>query len=98
MTQEKQPSKVRLWISYILQALIGLMFLLGAATNLMGTEEAVATGTDMGYPEASLGYLGIVPVAKQRSGLPVFVRLAGTQRQAEQPNGDIHKLLGKSGL
>lgn len=60
MTKDKQPSKVRLWISHILQILLGLMFLLGAATNLMGTEESIATGIEMGYPEGSLAYLGIV--------------------------------------
>ena len=60
MNQAKNPSNVRRYLSYVLQTLLGLMFLLGAATNLMGTEESVATGIEMGYPEGSLAYLGVV--------------------------------------
>ena len=60
MTENKNASNLRQWISHILQFLLGLMFLLGAVANLMGTEESVATGTEMGYPEGSLAYMGIV--------------------------------------
>ncbi len=60
---EKAPttvSRVRLWISYILQTVLAFFFLLGAVMNLMQTETAVAQAVEMGYPETSVRYLGIL--------------------------------------
>ena len=56
----KKTSKTILWISYILQGLIVIMFLMGAIMNLLQTEEAVTGATEMGYPKESVHYLGIV--------------------------------------
>ena len=56
----KKPSKAVLWISYILQGLIVIMFLMGAIMNLLQTEEAVTGATAMGYPKESVHYLGLV--------------------------------------
>ncbi len=53
-------SKARLWTSYILQGIVILMFLMGAINNLFQTEMAVTGAMDMGYPESSVHYLGIV--------------------------------------
>lgn len=60
MESTQATSKALVWVSYILQGLIGLLFLMGAVSNLMGSEESVATGMEMGYPEASLFQLGVV--------------------------------------
>ncbi|WP_273566405.1 DoxX family protein [Maribacter halichondriae] len=57
---EKQISKTRLWISYILQGSIVIMFLMGAVMNLMQTNEAISGATEMGYPESSVIYLGLI--------------------------------------
>ena len=56
-------SKGRLWTSYILQAIVVLMFLMGAANNLLQTEQAVSGATTLGYPESSVLYLGIILLA-----------------------------------
>ncbi|MCB1022742.1 MAG: DoxX family protein, partial [Acidobacteria bacterium] len=56
----KEISKVSLWTSYILQGLVVLMLLMGAAMNLLQTEMAVTGAKEMGYPESSVLYLGIV--------------------------------------
>jgi DoxX-like family len=53
-------SKGRLWTSYIIQGIVVLMFLMGAINNLFQTEMAVKGAMDMGYPESSVHYLGIV--------------------------------------
>ncbi len=53
-------SKGGLWTSYILQGLVVLMFILGAVNNILQTESAVNAAVDMGYPESSILYLGIV--------------------------------------
>ncbi len=57
---EKQISKARLWISYILQGIIVIMFLMGAVMNLMQTNEAISGATEIGYPESSVIYLGLI--------------------------------------
>ena len=56
-------SKGRLLTSYILQALVVLLFLMGAVNNILQTEMAVDGATEMGYPESSVLYLGIVLLA-----------------------------------
>ena len=53
-------SKGRLWTSYILQAIVVLMFLMGAANNILQTEQAISGATALGYPESSVLYLGII--------------------------------------
>ncbi|MGB5820763.1 MAG: DoxX family protein [Saonia sp.] len=60
MESKKQISKGRLWVSYILQAIIVIMFLMGAVMNILGTEQAVNGAVTMGYPESSVMYLGLV--------------------------------------
>lgn len=60
MTTTKPVSKTRLWISYILQALVTLLLLMGAINNLLQTEMAVKGAIDMGYPENSVVYLGVI--------------------------------------
>ncbi|MGI9550619.1 MAG: DoxX family protein [Aurantibacter sp.] len=60
MESTSQISKGRLWTSYILQTLVVLLFLMGAANNVLQTEMAVSGATKMGYPESSVLYLGIV--------------------------------------
>ena len=52
--------KAALWISYILQGIVVVMFLMGATFNLMQTEDAVAGATGMGYPESSVFKLGVI--------------------------------------
>ena len=46
-----KTSKARLWISYILQGIIVIMFLMGAVMNILQTEQAIAGATDLGYQE-----------------------------------------------
>lgn len=60
MKPSTKPSKLRLWISYLLQGLIILLFLMGAIQNLLQTEMAVTGATQMGYPASAVPYLGIV--------------------------------------
>ncbi|MBC2839953.1 DoxX family protein [Robiginitalea sp. SC105] len=60
---EAKPSnsvRLRLWTSYILQTLLAFMFLLGAVMNLMQSETAVSQAVEMGYPGASVVYLGAI--------------------------------------
>ncbi|MDP5102127.1 MAG: DoxX family protein [Nonlabens sp.] len=54
----ENPTKVTLWISYVLQAIIALFFLMGAAMNLLQTETAVANAEELGYDTNSLHYMG----------------------------------------
>ena len=66
MTEEANHSRIskgRLWTSYILQAIVVLMFLMGAANNILQTEQAVNGATALGYPESSVLYLGIILLA-----------------------------------
>ncbi|MEN8789460.1 MAG: DoxX family protein [Flavobacteriaceae bacterium] len=60
MESTNQIPRGRLWTSFILQGLVILMFLLGSVNNILQTEMAVNAAVDMGYPEASVLYLGIV--------------------------------------
>ena len=60
MENNKPIPKARLWISYILQGLIVLMFLMGAVFNLLQTEQAVEGATQLGYPKSSVPILGII--------------------------------------
>jgi hypothetical protein len=59
MKPTSQISKGRLWTSYILQAVVVLLLLMGAVNNILRTEAAVRSATDMGYPESSVLALGI---------------------------------------
>ncbi len=54
-----KTSKARLWISYILQGIIVIMFLMGAVMNILQTEQAVTGATTLGYPESAVLHLGI---------------------------------------
>lgn len=58
--ENQSISKVRLYISYGLQGLMTLSFLMGAFMNLSHNEEAVKGAVDMGYPESVITYLGII--------------------------------------
>ena len=60
METTKKASKAILWTSYVLQLIIVIMLLMGAVQNLMQSEMAVKGATDMGYPESSVLYLGVV--------------------------------------
>lgn len=60
MESKKQLSKGRLWVSYILQGIVVLLFLMGAVMNILGTEQAVDGAVAMGFPESSVLYLGLV--------------------------------------
>ena len=48
------------WVSYGLQGIISLMFLMGAVMNIIGDEKTVKQSEEMGYPESSLLYLGLL--------------------------------------
>lgn len=60
MEPAQQTSKVRLWISYLLQGIVVIMFVMGAVQNIMRSEMAVEGAKQMGYPESSVLYLGIL--------------------------------------
>ncbi len=60
METKTSISKSRLWASYIIQAIVVLMFLMGAVNNLLQTESAIEGATQLGYPAESVLYLGIV--------------------------------------
>ncbi|MDW3194899.1 MAG: DoxX family protein [Cytophagales bacterium] len=51
--------KVLLWTSYILQGIIVVMFVMGAAMNLMENEEAVQNAVAFGYMEHTVFKLGV---------------------------------------
>lgn len=59
MNAQNQTSKSLLWTSYILQGVVSVMFLMGAANNLLKTEMAVKGATDYGYPESAVFGLGV---------------------------------------
>ncbi|MFT5582100.1 MAG: hypothetical protein ACI9XP_000808 [Lentimonas sp.] len=59
MSTTNNISKGVIWTSTILQALVIAMFLMGAINNLLQTKMAVNDTVDLGYPEASVFYLGI---------------------------------------
>lgn len=60
MEQVKKVSKGLLWTSYILQGIIVIMFLIGAFNNLLQTEMAINGAVEMGFPQASVMYLGVI--------------------------------------
>ena len=60
ITDQKTTSKTKLWISYVLQALIIGPFVFGAFGNIMQSDSAVEMATDMGYPAESVMYLGFI--------------------------------------
>ena len=51
--------KALLWTSYILQGIIVVMFVMGAAMNLMKNEEAVQNAVAFGYMEHTVFKLGV---------------------------------------
>jgi len=59
MNTTTKPSKAVVWISYIMQGLITLSLVMGAAFNLSGSEEAVKGSADMGYPISVMPIFGI---------------------------------------
>ena len=60
ITDQETSSKTRLWISYILQALIVIPFIFGAFSNIFESADAVKMATDMNYPPESVMYLGVI--------------------------------------
>lgn len=60
METNQRISRSRLWTSYILQAIVVLLFLMGAVNNILQTESAVNGAVELGYPKDSVLYLGIV--------------------------------------
>lgn len=60
ITDQETSSKTRLWISYVLQGLIVVPFIMGAFSNMFESESAVKMAVDMGYSTGSVMYLGIV--------------------------------------
>lgn len=60
MTNSTNVSKTRLYGSYGLQAIAGIMLLMGAANNLLHTQMAVEGAIGMGYKESSLTLLGVL--------------------------------------
>jgi uncharacterized membrane protein (UPF0182 family) len=60
MEANNKIAKSRLWTSYTLQGLVTIMFLMGAANNLMQTDVAVNGAAELGYPKAAVFYLGVI--------------------------------------
>jgi hypothetical protein len=58
METAENPSKVALWMSYILQAIIALFFFISSCMNLLQTETAVANAEQLGYDTNCLHYIG----------------------------------------
>ncbi len=56
---DQEIPKVLLWISYILQGIIVIMFVMGASMNLMQDEEAVQNAVAFGYLEHTVFKLGV---------------------------------------
>ncbi len=57
-----KESKITKWVSYILQGLISVMFLMGAGMNLSGSETAITMATDLGYTDSAVLYFGLTQV------------------------------------
>lgn len=55
-----QPSKARLWISYILSAGVALFMLMGAMMSLTHAQQSVEGMKTFGYPESALLTVGIL--------------------------------------
>ncbi|MCU0328771.1 MAG: DoxX family protein [Chitinophagales bacterium] len=53
-------TKLILWLSYGLQAIIVAILLMGAVMNLTNNEEAVKGAMNLGYPRESVFYLGLI--------------------------------------
>lgn len=60
METVKTTSKGVLYTSYILQGIVVLLFLMGAANNVLQTEMAVEGAVEFGYPKEAVLYLGII--------------------------------------
>ena len=60
METVKTTSKGVLYTSYILQGIVVLLFLMGAANNLLQTEMAVEGAVEFGYPEHAVLYMGLI--------------------------------------
>lgn len=58
METPENPSKIALWISYILQAIIALFFFVSSFMNLFQTQTAVAIAKELGYDTNYVHYLG----------------------------------------
>jgi hypothetical protein len=60
METDKKVSKGVLYTSYILQGIVVLLFLMGAANNVLQTEMAVEGAVEFGYPEDAVMYMGLI--------------------------------------
>ncbi len=60
METVKTTSKGLLYTSYILQGIVILLFLMGAANNVLQTEMAVEGAVEFGYPEDAVMYMGLL--------------------------------------
>tara|TARA_R110000765_G_scaffold62509_4_gene121246 strand:- start:380 stop:763 length:384 start_codon:yes stop_codon:yes gene_type:complete len=60
METDKKVSKGVLYTSYILQGIVVLLFLMGAANNVLQTEMAVEGAVEFGYPEHAVLYMGLI--------------------------------------
>ena len=60
METDKKVSKGVLYTSYILQGIVVLLFLMGAANNVLQTEMAVEGAVEFGYPENTVLYMGLI--------------------------------------
>ena len=60
METVKTNSKGVLYTSYILQGIVVLLFLMGAANNLLQTEMAVEGAVEFGYPKDAVMYMGLI--------------------------------------
>ncbi|SKB70023.1 DoxX family protein [Maribacter arcticus] len=60
METDKKVSKGVLYTSYILQGIVVLLFLMGAANNVLQTEMAVEGAVEFGYPEHTVLYMGLI--------------------------------------
>ena len=60
METVKTTSKGVLYTSYILQGIVVLLFLMGAANNVLQTEMAVEGAVEFGYPEHAVLYMGLI--------------------------------------
>ena len=57
--ESQEIPKALLWISYVLQGIIVIMFIMGAAMNLMEDEGAVQNAVAFGYMEHTVFKLGV---------------------------------------
>ena len=60
METDKKVSKGVLYTSYILQGIVVLLFLMGAANNVLQTEMAVEGAVEFGYPKDAVMYMGLI--------------------------------------